>query len=430
MTLSEELLARNFIGDSTFEDLSELDQPDRQLTVYVGFDASAPSQTIGNLIPLLLVKTFLRHGHKAIVLAGGATSLVGDPGGKLAERQLPDKKFIENNVAIAKKQIQNILRSIDSDQWRLVNNLDWWIDFRVLDFLREVGKYYSVGQLIKRDFVAQRLGEDNQGISHAEFSYGLIQGYDFLYLFEKYGCTIQVGGSDQWGNCLSGVDLIRRKKNQRVEALTVPLMINKSTGRKFGKSEGGAVWLSAELTSPFDFYQFWLNSSDDDLADHLLTFTEISPAEIGEIVKQHQKDPSQRLGQIKLAKLVTRLVHGQSNLDMVEFVNSLVFAKSGSSVPSADVSLDSLTNYLPIVDTTTSSDIVAILVDYLKLASSRREARQFIDEGAINLVDLNGLKEIGSDGVDFSSTNPFIIDKNKIVFIRRGRNKIGMIRQQ
>ena len=428
MKLSEELVARGLIANSTLSDLPDLDKID-PLVVYVGLDASAPSQTIGNLIPLMTAKTFLRHGHKAIVLAGGATSLIGDPGGRDSERKLADKEFIGNNTANAKKQIEIIMRSIDSSQWTLVNNLDWWSDIGVLDFLRDVGKHYSVGQLIKRDYVAQRLGQDKRGISYAEFSYSLLQGYDFLYLFEKYGCNFQIGGSDQWGNCLSGVDLIHKKTGQTVNALTIPLLINKSTGRKFGKSEGGAVWLSPDMTSPFDFYQFWFNSSDEDVGDYLLVFSEISPSEIKDIVSRHRKDPSRRLAQIKLAELLTNLVHGETALEVVEAINSLVFSKPDAGERLSKLSVDKLGSQLETARLKPDGDILSILIDDLKLATSRRQAREFIGDGGISLINKKGTFKLKDQVVDKALIqDSFQFEGQAFVFISRGRNKVGLVK--
>ena len=234
MTLSEELSWRNFIQKSTLEDITLLDRG--EWTFYIGFDASAPSQTIGNLASMMVARTFLRHGRRAILLAGGATSLIGDPGGKDQERNLLETEAVAANIKKANEQFKTVFADFE-DQITYVNNLDWYQDFKLLDFLRDVGKNFSITPLIQREFIASRLGPGGSGISYTEFSYTLLQGYDYLKLFEDHGCNLQLGGSDQWGNCLSGVDLIRRKHQKIVHALTLPLIINKATGKKFGKSE-------------------------------------------------------------------------------------------------------------------------------------------------------------------------------------------------
>lgn len=307
MTLSEELLWRGLMKESTFKDLSLLDTQG-SFVFYHGFDASAPSQTIGNLAAMMADLVFLRHGHRAIVLAGGATSLIGDPGGKDKERPLQTEETIAYNVACAEKQIQKIYRG---HEFTLVNNITWTKNLSILDFLRDVGKHFSVGELIKRDYIADRLGEGGAGISFTEFSYTLLQGYDFLYLFEKYGCTLQIGGSDQWANCLSGVSLIRKKHEKEAHVITLPLIINRATGKKFGKSESGAVWLDKEKTPVLDFYQFWMNVDDESAKEYVKIYTEIYPDDYEELVKEFDEDRSKRALQKYLAYEVTKLVHGE-----------------------------------------------------------------------------------------------------------------------
>ena len=322
MTLSEELNWRGLVQASTLKDMSLFDSG--QWTLYIGFDASAPSQTIGNLASMLAVQTFLRHGHKAILLAGGATSLIGDPGGKDEERELIEPEKIAENIEKAGEQFRTVFTGFE-DQITHVNNLDWFKDFKLLDFLRDVGKNFSMTPLIQRDFIASRLGEGGSGISYTEFSYTLLQGYDYLKLFEDYGCNLQLGGSDQWGNCISGVDLIRRKHQQAVHALTLPLIANKATGKKFGKSESGAIWLEPAMTHPSDFYQFWLNTSDEDVFDYLKIFTPLGAEEIETIAEQARQNPKDRPAQKKLAEATTRLVHGDDYCRYCQHVSYLAF---------------------------------------------------------------------------------------------------------
>lgn len=336
MTLAEELKWRGFIQGTTLEDAGRLN--DHDWTLYIGFDATAPSQTVGNLAPMMAVKTFLRHGHKAIVLAGGATSLIGDPGGKESERVLQSKDKIASNVANAQAQFGLVFKAAPVTY---VNNLDWYKDFNVLDFLRDVGKNFSMTPLIQRDYIASRLGEGGAGISYAEFSYTLLQGYDYLRLFEDHGCNLQLGGSDQWGNCISGVDLIRRKHGQAVHVVTLPLIINQATGKKFGKSEERTVWLDPGLTHPSDFYQFWLNTSDLDAAGYLKVFTELGKEEVDEIARQQKLDPAGRAAQRQLAESVTAAIHGKDNLEIcrtfarLAFPNAQPDAGTGANWPDA-----------------------------------------------------------------------------------------------
>lgn len=325
MTLLEELKWRNFIQDTTIEDLTNLNKTAWKF--YIGFDASAPSQTIGNLASMMVAQTFLRHNHQAIILAGGATSLIGDPGGKEAERQLQDKQVIAKNISNAQAQFKTIFKDFES-QITYVNNLNWYEDFKVLDFLRDVGKHFSMTPLIQRDYIASRLGEAGTGISYAEFSYSLLQGYDYLKLFEDYNCNLQIGGSDQWGNCLSGVDLVRKKHKASVDVITIPLIINKATGKKFGKSEEQTIWLDPKLTHPSDFFQFWLNTADEDVIDYLKVFTNLSKDEIVQIEIKHKQNMALRLGQIQLAEKTTKLVHGTDNLSLCKLFAQLAFKSS------------------------------------------------------------------------------------------------------
>ena len=321
MTLSEELVWRGFVQDTTLPDIKDLDKQD--WVVYIGFDASASSQTIGNLASMMAIKTFLRHGHKVILLAGGATSLIGDPGGKTKEREQLAKEAVATNVANAVAQLKAIIG--ESDKITYVNNLDWYADCKLLDFLREIGKNVSMTPLVQRDYIAARM-QSGTGISYAEFSYTLLQGYDYLQLFRQMGCNLQLGGSDQWGNCISGVDLIRRLEQQTVHAMTMPLIINKATGQKFGKTEQGAIWLDPQLTHPADFYQFWLNTTDADATNYLKIFTELNPPEIQQI-ENDSRGPEERVAQIALAEWMTSLVHGEETRHLCRMAASLAFAR-------------------------------------------------------------------------------------------------------
>jgi tyrosyl-tRNA synthetase len=408
MTLSEELQWRGFINQTTFDDLHELDE--RVWTFYNGFDASADSQTVGNLAPMMLDRIFMRHGHKAIILAGGATSLIGDPGGKDAERPLQDEATIEHNVARAEAQLKKICQGYD---FTLVNNLDWTKQMTVIEFLRDIGKHFSMTPLVQRDYIARRLGEGGAGISYAEFSYTILQGMDFLHLYDTYGCTLQLGGSDQWGNCLSGVDLIRRARGVEAHVITLPLIINKATGKKFGKSEAGAVWLDPERTSPYKFYQFWLNTDDEGVEDYLKIFTELDKEAVDTIMTEFHANPSGRNAQKVLAYEVTKIVHGTAKTEAVRKVTEVLFGEGNfQALDEADLAI--LHAELPVVEAPADSQLPGILVQ-AGLAPSRSEATRLIAGGA---VSVNGVKAAAGQ-------MPTLRKGSNLV--RRGKNSFAIV---
>ncbi|MCA9344635.1 tyrosine--tRNA ligase [Candidatus Saccharibacteria bacterium] len=410
MSLSEELQWRGFINQTTFKNLDQLDE--QQWTFYHGFDASAPSQQIGNLAAMMFDKVFMRHGHKAIILAGGATSLIGDPGGKDKERELQAVETIADNVRRAEAQFSKIYRG---SEYTLVNNLDWTKNLNVIDYLRDIGKHYSMTPLVQRDFIAKRMNEGGDGITYAEFSYTVLQGMDFLHLFDKYGCTLQLGGSDQWGNCLSGVDLIRKTRGKEAHVITLPLIINSQTGKKFGKSEDGAVWLDPELTSPFKFYQFWLNVDDQGVETYLKVYTELSKSEIDDVLDKFKQDRAARLAQKTLAKQVTNLVHGEDITKQIIKVTELLFSEDYTKLDTADFEL--LRKELPAIQNA-DQPLIDLLVAS-NLASSKTEARRFINDGA---VYINGDKL--TEDTDKLSDNQFISGH---AIVRRGKNNLAII---
>lgn len=382
MTLSEELEWRGFINQTTFNDIKELDG--KQWTFYHGFDASAPSQTVGNLAAMMVDKVFMRHGHKAIVLAGGATSLIGDPGGKDSERTLQDEATVAHNVACAQDQLNKVFHGYE---FTLVNNLDWTKDLTVIDFLRNIGKHFSMTQLVQRDYIAKRIGEGGAGISYTEFSYTLLQGMDFLHLYDEFGATLQIGGSDQWGNCLSGVDLIRRARGAEAHVMTLPLVINKATGKKFGKSEEGAVWLDPERTTPTQFYQFWMNADDEGVEGYLKIFTELNKAEVDEIMAKHHENPKDRFAQMRLAQEVTKLLHGEEQMALAEAVTQFLTGKQ--TIGEADDSaLEAIRKEIPSAKAKPGDDLLQVLAD-TGLAASKTEARRLVQG---NAIALNGVK--------------------------------------
>ncbi len=386
MTLSEELRWRGFINQTTFADLRELDK--KPLTFYQGFDASASSQTVGNLAFMMMARVLLRHGHKAIILAGGATSLIGDPGGKDTERVLQDEKTIAQNIENAKQELQRVLQG---HKFTLVNNLDWTKQMNVIEFLRDIGKHFSMTPLVQRDYIARRIGNEGGGISYTEFSYTLLQGMDFLHLYDKHGVTLQLGGSDQWGNCLSGVELIRKARGAESHVITMPLIINKATGKKFGKSEEGAVWLDAQKTTPTQFYQFWVSIDDEGVEYYLKIFTELSKEEIDKIMAEHRQAPRNRIAQSALAEAVTRLVHGAEQTVIARVITNVLTGRIGVGEV-ADKVIAQMRHEIPHARVKSGADLADILVD-TRLATSKTEARRFIKENAVAVNHQKTTKE-------------------------------------
>lgn len=413
MSISEELAWRGQIKDKTFEEISWLDSPK---TFYLGVDCtSADSLTIGNLAVFMLARRLVDAGWKAVLLVGGATSLIGDPGGKDSERELTPQSEIEKNVKGIAKQVNQLFSEHD---FTLVNNFDWFKSIGYLEFLRDVGKHYSMTELLQRDFIAQRIGEGNSGISYAEFSYSLIQGYDYWHLFKNHGVELQIGGSDQWGNMLSGVPLIRKKEDSEVHALSAPLVINKQTGKKFGKSEDGAVWLDESKTSVFKFYQFWLNVDDQGVEDYLKIYTLLTKADIENILLEFNQDKSGRLAQKTLAYEVTKLVHGTERADSLVHMTEVLFDTNDFASLSAQEIAD-LGAELPFSEMSEGTSIIDALVE-TGLASSKGEGRRFVQSGG---VYVNG-KQIDSDKNSLVANDTI----HEHVILKRGKNTLALIK--
>lgn len=380
--LSDDLQWRGLVKDKTFDDIRWLDTP---RTFYLGVDcSSSDSMTIGNLAIFMLAKRFMLAGWKTVLLVGGATSLVGDPGGKSEERPLKSREEISRNVAGISAQVA---RLFEGENFTLVDNYDWFKDIGYLDFLREVGKHFSMTELVQRDFISTRMGDGGSGISYAEFSYNLVQGYDFWWLFKHHGVELQIGGSDQWGNMLSGAPLIRKKEGREVHAMSMPLVINKSTGVKFGKSETGAVWLDPQRTSPTQMYQFWMNTGDDCVVDYLKIYTLLSKEEIDSIAESHFRAPGGRLAQKRLAQEVTALVHGQQEMAWAEDVTDYLTGRRHIGEADASV-LAVIQREIAGTQTTANGSILDVLVA-AKLAASKTEARRLLQNNAIT---INGIK--------------------------------------
>lgn len=384
MKLSEELTWRGFVNQTTYKDLSALD--DQPITFYWGVDPSADSMTIGNLAAAMMVKCFIKHGHKPVLLIGGATGLIGDPDGKSQERSLkPLDEIVANKQAI----IAQYHQLFGGQDIKIVDNYDWFKDMHYLDFLRDTGKHIPLRQMLGRDFVQTRLGEQGAGISYAEFSYVLIQAYDFLTLYKDHGVTLQVCGSDQWGNSIAGVDLIRRVNGGEAHVYSAPLVVDKTTGQKFGKSEAGAVWLDATKTTPTQFYQFWVNVDDASVEDYLKVFTELDKEEIESIMRRHQENPGRRIAQTDLAFKVTELVHGSPQATVA---NHVTYFLKGAPIGEADnLILQTIREEISNIQTTETGSIIEALVA-TKLASSNTEARRLLNENAIS---INGEKVAG-----------------------------------
>jgi tyrosyl-tRNA synthetase len=398
MTLAEELTWRGFVNQTTLENIEAINEP---RTFYLGVDPSSDSMTIGNLAAVMVVKHLVNAGHKAIVLVGGATGMIGDPK-EDTERSLKALDEIAKNKAGIAAQYRQLL---EGQPFELVDNYEWFKDINYLDFLREIGKNFSMTQLLDREFVQSRIGEGTTGISYAEFSYSLIQGYDFLHLHRTKGATLQIGGSDQWGNMLSGVPLIRRLEKAEAHVWTIPLVMNKTTGKKFGKSEEGAVWLDPTKTSPFKFYQFWLNVDDVGVVDYLKIYTILDRQTIETLESTVRENPAAREAQKTLAFEVTKLVHGEARAEQALNVTAVLFGGTPFN-QLIEEELDMLALEIP---TTTSSHVQNALVSS-GLVSSNGEARRLIDGGAIS---INGEK-VDSD-VELSV--PSLIKKGKNSFI-------------
>lgn len=423
----EELRWRGMINDVMPETDVHLNEKKR--TAYVGFDPTAESLHIGHLVPILMLAHFQRHGHHPIALVGGATGMIGDPSMKSAERNLLDEETLLRNQQGIKKQLSRFLdfSSGEENAALLLNNYDWMKEFSFLEFIRTIGKHITVNYMMAKDSVKSRIsGEDSEGLSFTEFSYQLIQGYDFLHLFKTHDCTFQMGGSDQWGNITTGTELIRRVEGGKGYALTCPL-ITKSDGTKFGKTEGGNVWLDAERTSPYKFYQYWLNTADEDAKRYIKIFTFLPKETIEELIIQHDEAPHMRVLQKRLAEEITTVVHGAEELDKAVKASEILFGKSTSEnlknmdiqtfldvfegVPQAEISR---------MEIETGVDIVSALGEKTNFLKSNGEARRALKE---NSISVN--KEKVTDAYVITADD---LIKNQFVLLQRGKKNYFIIR--
>lgn len=399
MKLSEELKWRGFWNQTTFQDSKVLDGEKR--TIYLGADPSADSLHIGHLSVYMMVRRFLDHGHKVVLLIGGGTGMIGDMR-DTEERQLLSPEIVAKNTEALKSQVSKLFAGQD---FEVVNNADWLSKIELIPFLRDIGKNFNMAELISRDFFKSRIN-NGSGLSFAEFTYTLLQGYDFWYLYKNNGVSLQIGGSDQWGNLLSGVNLIRKKEGSEVFAMTAPLLINRSTGRKFGKSEGGALWLDASKTSPFKMYQFLLNSDDQSVFEYLKILTTLSKEEIETIEKNHQENQHLRIAQKALAKNVVEIVHGEEVVKNVISATEVLFGgKAFENLTKAEIEV--LKYEIPVApkDKTVSE----ILIE-TNFARSKGEAKRLISANSISF-NSNKLQE------DIQITEKGLLKKGKNSFI-------------
>ncbi len=411
MKLSEELQARGFINQASFENLPVIFDEEKRV-VYHGIDPSADSAHAGNFVIWMLLKHLVKAGHQLVFLVGGGTGMIGDPKPD-AERVLNERSVVDKNVSKIKQQAKTFF---GEENVTFVDNYDWLGEIKLIDFLRDIGKHFTVNELVKKDAISRRMNSE-VGISYTEFAYPLLQAYDYLKLFKEKNCTLQVGGSDQWGNIISGVDLVRRVEHSTVYAVTVPLIIDKATGKKFGKSEGNAVWLDVEKTTPYAFYQFWLNVSDESVIDFLKLFTFLPFTEISILEKDLESNPGARLAQKTLAREVTTLVHGEVIMSNVNQVIDRIFVFDEFFKDFTDREIKFLKENAPLTEIEDNTFLVDSLV-LSGLASSKREARTFIESGA---VTVNGVKVVDLE---------YQINKNtdgELVHLRRGKKNVVLL---
>lgn len=419
MNFVEELRWRGLLHDmipGTEELLSK-----EKVTAYIGFDPTAESLHIGSLIPIILLMHLQRHGHKPIALVGGATGMIGDPSFKAEERKMLTEEVLRRNVTGIEKQLH---RFLDFERGaELVNNYDWFKDFSLLGFLRDVGKHISVNYMMAKDSVKKRL---ETGISFTEFSYQLIQGYDFYWLWKNKGVMLQMGGSDQWGNIVTGTELIRRMEGGEAYALTVPL-VTKADGSKFGKTEQGNVWLDSTLTSPYQFYQFWLNASDEDAARYIKMFTFLAQDTVETLLAEHAINPAQRVLQKKLAEEVTCLVHGREEYETALAATSVLFGQGTKEqlsamplqtflqvfdgVPQFDIPMNLLEAGIPVLD---------LLAIHSAVFESKGEARKMIQQNALS---FNKEKYADANGI----VGPDWLISGKYLLVQKGKKNYYLI---
>jgi tyrosyl-tRNA synthetase len=422
-------MAKNFIDELKWRGMLHDTMPgvdvhlaEGMRSAYVGFDPTADSLHIGNLVPIMLLAHYQRCGHKPVALVGGATGMIGDPSGKSSERNLLDETTLRHNQEAIKKQLAHFLDfdSTAENAALLVNNYDWMKSFPFLDFIRDVGKHITVNYMIAKDSVKNRIsGEGTEGMSFTEFTYQLVQGYDFLHLYRENQCTIQMGGSDQWGNITTGTELIRRISQGKGFAITCPL-ITKSDGSKFGKSEGGNVWLDANRTSPYKFYQYWINSSDEDAEKYIKIFTFLDKPTIDGLIEEHQQQPHRRELQKRLAKEITTMVHSETDYMNAEKASQILFSKSFKTdiatlseslflevfegVPQAEISMSDFKSGVNMIEA------LAAKTGFLK---SNGEARRALKENSVSVNKIKVEEDYELSDEDLINGKYIVLNKGK-----------------
>lgn len=422
MSVIDELRWRGLLSQMTHEDLPKI--LDRgSMTLYCGFDPTADSLHIGTLLPIMGLVHFQRAGHKPIALLGGATGLIGDPSFKATERQLLTREMVDENVAGIRKQLERFIDFDGENAARMVNNIDWMEKWSYLDFLRDVGKHFSVNVMMARDSVKQRLTDRDQGMSYTEFSYSLLQAYDFLHLYDDFGCQLQIGGSDQWGNIVAGMDLTRRMREEaKTYGLTMPL-VTKSDGTKFGKSESGNIWLDAQRTSPYKFYQFWINQADADVIRYLKFFTLLTQEAIGALEQQVADEPHLWQAQKTLAEEVTRLVHGEEALQNAVAASRAMFGGDLSGLDEStlmDVFSEVPSEEIDRAVLTSGNSLLDLLVER-GIFQSKGEGRRMIKNGGLYLNS----ERIEKDDVVFGADS--LLTENMAI-IRKGKKNYYLLK--
>ena len=415
-----DLEARGLVHQATSQDVVTLLRSG-PVTTYIGFDPTADSLHVGSLLPVLALMRLQRAGHSPIAVVGGGTGMIGDPSGKSAERNLLTAEMIDFNVRGMRAQLERFLDFGGSNPARLVNNLDWLGKLEVIPFLRDIGKHFSVNAMTQRDSVKLRLEARDQGMSFTEFTYALLQAYDFLELYRRFGCRLQMGGSDQWGNITDGCELIRRLHQDTAYGLTMPL-VTKADGSKFGKSESGNVWLDPKRTSPFAFYQFWLNATDADAVRYLRYFTFLTPAELDELTAAHQAHPEKREAQRTLAQHVTTMVHGDAALASARRATAVLFEGGDLRTLSPDELSEGLGDAprtkLPVAELD-GLDLPSALVR-CGLAPSKGQARTSIEQGAVSVNH-----EVVKDATRVLRSSDLLADR--FVVVRRGKKTYALL---
>ncbi|MDO5552904.1 MAG: tyrosine--tRNA ligase [Planctomycetia bacterium] len=416
-----ELTWRGLLNQVTDEQIGKflLEKP---RVLYAGFDPTADSLHVGHLVAIMNLRRFQKAGHRPIALIGGATGMIGDPSGKSEERKLLTAESVAQNVLGIKKQMARFLDFDDRNGAILVNNLDWMGAFSYLDFLRDVGKHFPVNVMLTKDSVRSRLERDDAGLSYTEFSYMLLQSYDFVCLNRNYGCEVQIGGSDQWGNITAGIDLARRMSGTQLYGLTCKLLL-KSDGKKMGKSESGAVWLDPDRTSPYQFYQYWVNVDDADIANVLRFFSDLPEAETNELLAAHEQDRSKRLPQKQVAMELTRLVHGQDGLAVAEKATNIFFGAEISEL--SDAQLSAIFADVPSAETNQATlDAGLSLIDALTLtglAKTKSDARRTVQQGGA-YINNRPISEL-----DYQITRADLASETSIV-LRSGKKRYALLR--